>query len=249
MRFTGRVRTCSSGPAGYLSDADQDNRPSGPPIPANIEVTSSHPKSGAAINFGPRHRRYGGPPPGCRRRAARRRPGDRAGPCPGRRARSGRIAACAGGRRHRRGAYQCGDWAQALSEFRAAKGRMAASRSSSADRRLRTRRRPARAGPDPNWHAAPRLPTSPATTPTRCGSWPPGRGSWTSASSSRRSLCSPARSRPAHVTGNRRAVVYAYAETLLARAETTTHCSWSIHAAAADIDGVTDAEDRVSELA
>ncbi|MGV1088203.1 MAG: tetratricopeptide repeat protein [Mycobacterium sp.] len=42
---------------------------------------------------------------------------------------------------------------------------------------------------------------------------------------------------------------YAYAEALLALDRSDEALQWFIHAAAADIDGVTDAEDRVSELA
>lgn len=42
---------------------------------------------------------------------------------------------------------------------------------------------------------------------------------------------------------------YAYAETLLALGRDDDALQWFIHAAAADIDGVTDAEDRVGELA
>jgi tetratricopeptide (TPR) repeat protein len=42
---------------------------------------------------------------------------------------------------------------------------------------------------------------------------------------------------------------YAYAETLLTLGRTEEALQWFVHSAAADIDGVTDAEDRVSELA
>jgi tetratricopeptide (TPR) repeat protein len=42
---------------------------------------------------------------------------------------------------------------------------------------------------------------------------------------------------------------YAYAETLLTLGRTEDALQWFVHAAAADIDGVTDAEDRVGELA
>ena len=41
---------------------------------------------------------------------------------------------------------------------------------------------------------------------------------------------------------------YAYAETLLALDRDDEALQWFLHAAAADVDGVTDAEDRVSEL-
>jgi tetratricopeptide (TPR) repeat protein len=41
---------------------------------------------------------------------------------------------------------------------------------------------------------------------------------------------------------------YAYADTLLALGRSDEALQWFIHAAAADVDGVTDAEERVSEL-
>ena len=42
---------------------------------------------------------------------------------------------------------------------------------------------------------------------------------------------------------------YAYAEVLLALGRSDEALQWFLHSAAADIEGVTDAEDRVSELA
>jgi hypothetical protein len=42
---------------------------------------------------------------------------------------------------------------------------------------------------------------------------------------------------------------YAYADTLLALGRTDDALQWFVHSAAADVEGVTDAEDRVSELA
>jgi tetratricopeptide (TPR) repeat protein len=41
---------------------------------------------------------------------------------------------------------------------------------------------------------------------------------------------------------------YVYAETLLAMGRTEDATKWFLHAAAADVDGVTDAEERVEEL-
>jgi hypothetical protein len=41
---------------------------------------------------------------------------------------------------------------------------------------------------------------------------------------------------------------YAYADTLLALGRDGEALQWFLHSAAADIDGVTDAEDRVGEL-
>jgi hypothetical protein len=42
---------------------------------------------------------------------------------------------------------------------------------------------------------------------------------------------------------------YAYAEALLALERKDEALQWFFHAASADVDGVTDAEDRISELA
>lgn len=161
------------------------------------------------------------------------------------RARSGRIAAV----REAVGiaAYQCGDWAQALSEFRAA--RRMGSKSEllpliadcergvgRPERAIELARSPEAArltGDDADemrivaagaradlgqLEQALALLTSPQPDPTRSGS-----------------------------TAAR--LFYAYAETLLALGRADDALQWFIHAAAADIDGVTDAEDRVGELA
>ena len=41
---------------------------------------------------------------------------------------------------------------------------------------------------------------------------------------------------------------YAYAETLLALGRKDEALQWFLHAAKADVEGVTDAEDRITEL-
>jgi tetratricopeptide (TPR) repeat protein len=161
------------------------------------------------------------------------------------RARSGRIAAV----REAVGiaAYQCGDWAQALSEFRAA--RRMGSKSQllpliadcergvgRPERAIELARSPEAAqltGDDADelrivsagaradlgqLEQALAVLSSPQPDPTRTGS-----------------------------TAAR--LFYAYAETLLALDRGDDALQWFIHAAAADDDGVTDAEDRVGELA
>jgi tetratricopeptide (TPR) repeat protein len=161
------------------------------------------------------------------------------------RARSGRIAAV----REAVGiaAYQCGDWAQALSEFRAA--RRMGSKSQllpliadcergvgRPERAIELARSPEAAqltGDDADelrivaagaradlgqLDQALVVLSTPQPDPTRTGS-----------------------------TAAR--LFYAYAETLLALERGDEALQWFIHAAAADIDGVTDAEDRISELA
>ena len=59
-----------------------------------------------------------------------------------------------------------------------------------------------------------------------------------------------ARTAAANSTGSTAArFFYAYAEVLLALGRSDEALQWFLHSAAADIEGVTDAEDRVSELA
>lgn len=88
------------------------------------------------------------------------------------RSRSGRIAAI----REAVGiaAYHCGDWAQALSEFRAAR------RMGSKSQLLPLIADCERGSADPsapsNWPAALKPHNSPGTMPTRCGSWLPEPG-------------------------------------------------------------------------
>ena len=160
------------------------------------------------------------------------------------RTRSGRIAAI----REAVGiaAYHCGDWAQALSEFRAA--RRMGSKSQLLPLIADCERgvgRPERAielarsveaaqltGDDAdemrivaagaradlgNLEQAMAVLTSPPLDPTRTGS-----------------------------TAAR--LFYAYAETLLALGRDHEALQWFLHSAAADLDGVTDAEDRVDEF-
>jgi hypothetical protein len=161
------------------------------------------------------------------------------------RQRSGRIAAI----REAVGvaAYHCGDWAQALAEFRAARrmgsksqllpliadcergvGRperaIELARSSEAAEltgddadEMRIVAAGARADLG-HLDQAMALLSSPAPDPTRTGS-----------------------------TAAR--LFYAYADTLLALGRTDDALQWFVHSAAADVEGVTDAEDRVSELA
>ena len=100
-----------------------------------------------------------------------------------------------------------------------------------------------------NWRAPPRPNNSPATTPTNCASW------WRahapiSASSSRRSRSCRRRALDPTRTGQTAArLFYAYAETLLALGRHDEALQGFLKAAAADVEGVTDAEDRITELA
>lgn len=160
------------------------------------------------------------------------------------RRRSGRIAAI----REAVGiaAYQCGDWAQALSEFRAARrmgsksqllpliadcergvgrperaielarGAEAAQLSGDDADEMRIVAAGARADLG-NLEQALAVLSSPPLDSARIGS-------------------TPAR------------LFYAYAETLLALGRTEEALQWFLHSAAADIEDVTDAEDRIDEL-
>ena len=160
------------------------------------------------------------------------------------RQRSGRIAAI----REAVGiaAYHCGDWAQALSEFRAARrmgsksqllpiiadcergvgrperaielARSAEAAQLTGDDADEMRIVAAGARADLGHHQqAMAVLSSPPLDPVRTGA-------------------TPAR------------LFYAYAETLLALGRTDEALQWFVHSAAADIDGVTDAEDRIGEF-
>ena len=161
------------------------------------------------------------------------------------RTRSGRIAAI----REAVGiaAYHCGDWAQALSEFRAA--RRMGSKSEllpliadcergvgRPERAIDLARSPEAArltGDDADEMrivaAGARIDLGHPDQALAVLSSPPPDLSRTGSTAAR--LC------------------YTYAEVLLALGRTEEALQWFVRAAAADIDGVTDAEERVSELA
>jgi tetratricopeptide (TPR) repeat protein len=161
------------------------------------------------------------------------------------RARSGRIAAV----REAVGiaAYRCGDWAQALAELRAARrmGSKSALLALIADCE-RGLGRPQRAlelarGPEA---AALRGDDADELRIVAAGA----RADLGQLEAALTVLATPqpdsARSGP---TAAR--LFYAYAETLLALQRGDEALQWFLRAAAADVDGVTDAEERVSELA
>jgi len=161
------------------------------------------------------------------------------------RTRSGRIAAV----REAVGvaAYRCGDWAQALSEFRAA--RRMGSKSEllpliadcergvgRPERAIELARSPEAArltGDDADEMrivvAGARADLGNLDQALAVLSSPPPDPSATGSTAAR--LC------------------YAYADVLLALGRTDEALQWFVHAAAADVEGVTDAEERVGELA
>jgi tetratricopeptide (TPR) repeat protein len=160
------------------------------------------------------------------------------------RARSGRIAAV----REAVGiaAYYCGDWAQALAELRAA--RRMGSKSpllpliADCERGLG---RPERAlelarGPDAarlSGDEADELRIVVAGARADLGQLEQAL-----------TILSTPQLDPGRIGATAARLSYAYAETLLALDRADEALQWFLRAAAADVDGVTDAEDRVSEL-
>lgn len=224
---------------------DQQEQPTAPPIPAEIEARQLAPEirgelttlDRSTADFVARHLVAAG-------ELLEDDPEAALAHARAARARSGRIAAV----REAVGiaAYQCGDWAQALAELRAA--RRMGSRSpllaliadcergiGRPERAIELARSPeaaeltgdeadelrivvAGARSDLGQHEqALALLSAPQLDPTRTGQ-----------------------------TAAR--LFYAYAETLLALGRGEDALQWFLHAAAADIEGATDAEDRITEL-
>jgi len=161
------------------------------------------------------------------------------------RARSGRIAAV----REAVGiaAYQCGDWAQALSEFRAA--RRMGSKSQLLPLIADCERgvgRPERAIELARSPEAAQLTGDDADELRIVAAG--ARADLGQLEQALAVLSSP-QPDPSRTGSTAARLFYAYAETLLALDRGDEALQWFINAAAADIDGVTDAEDRVDELA
>jgi tetratricopeptide (TPR) repeat protein len=161
------------------------------------------------------------------------------------RARSGRIAAV----REAVGiaAYRCGDWAQALAELRAARrmGSKSALLALIADCE-RGLGRPQRAleltrGPEA---AALRGDDADELRIVTAGA----RADLGQLEAALTVLTTPQLD-PARAGTTAARLFYAYAETLLALRRDDEALQWFLRAAGADVDGVTDAEERVSELA
>ncbi len=161
------------------------------------------------------------------------------------RARSGRIAAV----REAVGiaAYQCGDWAQALSEFRAA--RRMGSKSQLLPLIADCERgvgRPERAIELARSPEAAELTGDDADEMRIVAAG--ARADLGQLDQALAVLSSP-QPDPSRSGNTAARLFYVYAETLLALGRSDEALQWFIHAAAADVDGVTDAEDRVGELA
>ncbi|MEZ0359360.1 hypothetical protein [Mycobacterium sp. SA01] len=161
------------------------------------------------------------------------------------RARSGRIAAV----REAVGiaAYQCGDWAQALSEFRAA--RRMGSKSQLLPLIADCERgvgRPERAIELARSPEAAELTGDDADELRIVAAG--ARADLGQLEQALVVLSTP-QPDPSRTGSTAARLFYAYAETLLALDRGEDALQWFIHAAAADVEGVTDAEDRVGELA
>lgn len=160
------------------------------------------------------------------------------------RQRSGRIAAI----REAVGvaAYRCGDWAQALAEFRAA--RRMGSKSQLLPLIADCERgvgRPERAIELARSPEAAELTGDDADELRIVAAG--ARADLGHLDQAMAVLSSPAPD-PSRTGATAARLFYAYAETLLALGRTDEALQWFVHSAAADIDGVTDAEDRVGEL-
>ena len=160
------------------------------------------------------------------------------------RARSGRIAAV----REAVGiaAYQCGDWAQALAELRAA--RRMGSKSPLLPLIIDCERglgRPERALELARGPEAAQLSGDEADEVRIVAAG--ARADLGQLEQALKVLSTPQLD-PARTGTTAARLFYAYAETLLALHRGEEALQWFLRAAAADIDGVTDAEDRVSEL-
>jgi tetratricopeptide (TPR) repeat protein len=161
------------------------------------------------------------------------------------RARSGRIAAV----REAVGiaAYHCGDWAQALAELRAARrmGSKSALLPLIADCE-RGVGRPERAIELARSPEAAQLTGDDADEMRIVAAG--ARSDLGQLDQALAALTSPPLD-PKRTGETAARLDYAYAETLLALGRSDEALQWFLHAAAADVDGVTDAEDRVAELA
>ena len=161
------------------------------------------------------------------------------------RQRSGRIAAI----REAVGvaAYRCGDWAQALAEFRAA--RRMGSKSQLLPLIADCERgvgRPERAIELARSPEAAELTGDDADEMRIVAAG--ARADLGHLDQAMALLSSPAPD-PSRTGATAARLFYAYAETLLALGHNDEALQWFVHSAAADVDGVTDAEDRIGELA
>lgn len=246
-RRSGPDRARRAQPRTRESRPDSDARtPSGPPIPASVEAKQLAPEIRAELftldkttaDTVARHLVAAG-------ELIDEDPEAALAHAQAARTRSGRIAAI----REAVGiaAYHCGDWAQALAEFRAA--RRMGSKSQLLPLIADCERgvgRPERAV------ELARSPEAAALTGDEADEMrivaAGARADMGHLEQALAVLASPAPD-PSRTGSTAARLFYAYAEALLALDRGPEALQWFIHAAAADLDGVTDAEERVSELA
>ncbi|MFN8071403.1 MAG: tetratricopeptide repeat protein [Mycobacterium sp.] len=230
----------------HTADADSAPQPIGPPIPANIEAKQLAPDIRAELltldkstaDTVARHLVAAG-------ELLDEDPEAALAHAQAARQRSGRIAAI----REAVGvaAYHCGDWAQALAEFRAA--RRMGSKSQLLPLIADCERgvgRPERAIELARSPEAAQLTGDDADEMRIVAAG--ARADLGHLEQAMAVLSSPAPD-PSRTGTTAARLFYAYAETLLALGRTEEALQWFVNAAAADVDGVTDAEDRIGELA
>jgi tetratricopeptide (TPR) repeat protein len=230
----------------HQSDTDRDSRPSGPPIPANIDAKQLAPEirrelstlDRATADTVARHLVAAG-------ELLDDDPETALAHAQAARARSGRIAAV----REAVGiaAYQCGDWAQALSEFRAA--RRMGSKSQLLPLIADCERGVGRSERAIELARSPEAANLTGDDADEMRIVAAGARADLGQLEQALALLSSPQPDPSRTGATAARLFYAYAETLLALGRDDDALQWFIHAAAADIDGVTDAEDRVGELA
>lgn len=239
----GRARQAQPRPS---SDGDVPSRPSGPPIPADVEAKQLAPEIRGELSTldrttadtVARHLVAAGD-------LLEEDPQAALAHAQAARGRAGRIAAV----REAVGiaAYQAGDWAQALSEFRAA--RRMGSKSQLLPLIADCERgvgRPEKAIELARGPEAAQLTGDDADELRIVAA---GARLDLGQSEQALSLLSSPQPDPEKAGSTAARLCYAYAEVLLALDRTDEALQWFVHAASADVEGVTDAEDRLDELA
>ena len=238
----GRARQAQPRPS---SDGDVPSRPSGPPIPADVEAKQLAPEIRGELSTldrttadtVARHLVAAGD-------LLEEDPQAALAHAQAARGRAGRIAAV----REAVGiaAYQAGDWAQALSEFRAA--RRMGSKSQLLPLIADCERgvgRPEKAIELARGHEATQLTGDDADELRIVAA---GARLDLGQSEQALSLLSSPPPDPKRAGSTAARLCYAYAEVLLALDRADEALQWFMHAASADVEGVTDAEDRLGEF-
>ncbi|MBX7434546.1 tetratricopeptide repeat protein [Mycobacterium sp. Y57] len=224
---------------------DDQQRPSGPPIPPEIEAKQLAPEVRGELttldrttaDFVARHLVAAG-------ELLDEDPEAALAHARAARARSGRIAAV----REAVGiaAYQCGDWAQALAELRAA--RRMGSRSPLLALIADCERGVGRPERAIDLARSPEAAELTGDNADELRIVVAGARSDLGQHEQALAVLSTPQLDPSRTGQTAARLFYAYAETLLALDRADEAVQWFLHAAAADLEGATDAEDRVTEL-